>query len=163
MRIGIDIDNTVVDFMGPYLERFGTPKNDIEITKNVFNVLRKDYDFWMNLPVINKPDFTPELICSKRCHPKSWSKKYLADKVGISTNIPFYQLFCQFMPKSKVLKGKIDVYIDDSVSNFIEINSKGIPCLLIDSPWNQEYKTPLRIFSLKYREIEYIYNKNFKR
>lgn len=162
LKVGFDVDDTISAFMEPYINRFGQPKSDLEITKNVFNVLRHDYNFWMNVPVINKPDFIPELICSKRCHPKEWSKKYLADKVGIPNTVPFYQLFCQFMPKSKVLKGKVDVYVDDSVSNFIEINSKGIPCLLIDSSWNQDFDTPLRIFSLKYKEIEYVYNKNFK-
>lgn len=160
LRIGLDVDNTISDFMSPYIKRFGI-NTDSEITKNVFNILRYDKEFWMNVPIINVPDFTPTLICSKRCHPKSWSKKFLADKIGIPTNIPFYQLLCQFMPKSKVLKGKVDVYIDDSISNFIEINNAGIPCLLIHSKWNKDYETSLRIFSLKYDEIEYVYSKNF--
>jgi hypothetical protein len=162
LRIGIDLDDTVVAFMDPYIQRFGYPKTSYEINYNVFSVLRKDKEFWMNTPILNIPDFVPTLICSKRCHPKSWSKKYLADKIGIPNNVPFYQLFCQFMPKSKILKGKIDVYIDDSVSNFNEINSAGIPCLLMDSKFNREFDTPLRIFSLKYEEIKYIYSKNFR-
>lgn len=162
LKIGLDVDDTISEFMNPYLHKFGTPKNDFEIVQNVFNILRHDKDFWMTVPIINKPDFIPQLICSKRCHPKTWSKDFLESKVGIPQNIPFYQLICQFMPKSKILKGKIDVFVDDSIDNFLEINSKGIPCLLIDSQWNQYFDTPLRIFSLKYREIEYVYTKNFK-
>ena len=39
LRIGLDMDQVLDDFMGPYLERFGTPKNDFEITKNVQRIL----------------------------------------------------------------------------------------------------------------------------
>lgn len=65
------------------------------------------------------------------------------------------------MPKSKVLKGKIDIYVDDSIPNFLEINNAGIPCLLMDSEWNRDYETPLRIFSLEYKVIEDKYIKYF--
>ena len=77
LKIGLDLDQVLDDFMGPYLKRFGTPKTDFEITKNVQRVLSKDRDFWLNLPVINTIDFIPELYCSKRVNPKSWSKQWL--------------------------------------------------------------------------------------
>ena len=64
LRIGLDIDDCLADFMGSYLERFGEPKRDYEITKNVQQVLIKDKQFWENLPVINTLDFVPELYCS---------------------------------------------------------------------------------------------------
>jgi len=34
LKIGLDLDQVLDDFMGPYLKRFGTPKTDFEITKN---------------------------------------------------------------------------------------------------------------------------------
>ena len=71
LRIGLDMDQVLDDFMGHYLERFGTPKNDFEITKNVQRILSKDREFWLNLPVINEIDFIPELYCSKRVNPKA--------------------------------------------------------------------------------------------
>ena len=48
LKIGLDIDDVLAEFMQVYLNRFGTPKQDSEITKNVQNVLRKDRFFWEN-------------------------------------------------------------------------------------------------------------------
>ena len=59
LRIGLDIDDTVCDFINPYLKRFGIPHKDSEITRNVNRILIKDKEFWLNLPVINRPDFIP--------------------------------------------------------------------------------------------------------
>ena len=63
------------------------------------------------------------------------------------------------MSKAPVLKGRVDVFIDDSIKNFEDLNSQGIPCLLIDSPQNRHYKTEYRIYSLDEKEIELMYLK----
>lgn len=161
LKVGFDLDDTIFDFYGKYLSIFGTPKSSVEITKNVYN-LRKNKKFWENLEIINTPDFIPELFCTKRINSKRYTKKALQPIIG-NKSIPIYQLYYYKSKKSSRIKGKVDVFIDDSIDNFIELNNAGIPCLLIDSLWNREFDTPLRIFSLKYREIEYVYNKNFKK
>ena len=47
IRIGLDMDEVLDDFMGAYIKRYGiTPSN--VITRNV-RKLSKDKDFWMNL------------------------------------------------------------------------------------------------------------------
>lgn len=158
LKIGLDLDDTIFGFMEAYLNIFKSPKSSKEIAKNVYN-LRKNKQFWENLPVINLPDFKPELICTKRINPKSYTKNALL-KINI-TNIPIYQLYYYNSKKSKRIKGKCDVFIDDSVDNFIDLNNAGIPCLLIDSKWNSTFETPLRIYSLKYEEIEYTFNLHF--
>lgn len=158
LKIGLDLDDTVFSFMKSYIDKFGIPKTSKEIAKNVYR-LRKNKEFWENLPVINLPDFKPELICTKRINSKSYTRKALS-KININ-NIPIYQLYCYTSKKSSRIKGKCDVFIDDSVDNFIDLNAAGIPCLLIDSEWNRDFKTPLRIYSLKYKEIEHIYKQHF--
>ena len=35
LRIGLDIDDTIGSWRPEYLERFGQPKSDFEITRNV--------------------------------------------------------------------------------------------------------------------------------
>lgn len=162
LRIGLDCDEVISEFMRPYIERFGIPKDDYEITYRCYHSLRYDKDFWMNVPLLHIPDFIPILFCSKRIHNKNWSKKYIEKNLGI-TNVPFYQIYYQYGSKAPLIKGRCDVFIDDSISNFIDLNKKGIPCLLMDSPYNKSFKTPLRIYSLKYKEIEYTYNKVFKK
>lgn len=156
MRIGLDLDGTVDDFMNPYLERFGHPKKDSEITRNVQRVLSKDRNFWLNLPVLRHIDFIPELYCTKRVNPKQWTRKWLISK-GFP-NRPIYQMYYQHGNKASMIKGRVDVFVDDSISNFIKLNLSGVPCLLIDQPDNQEWGPIGRIFTLNKEEIIDAYN-----
>lgn len=156
LRVGLDLDDTICDFLGPYYKRFGIPKRDSEITKNVSQVLIKDKDFWINLPVINRPNFNPTLYCTKRVNPKLWSKQFL-EKNNLPS-APIYQVICQFSSKAPRIKGKVDVFIDDSISNFIDLNLKGVPCLLMDGSHNRQWGPVGRLFSLNKEEIEECYN-----
>lgn len=158
LRIGLDIDEVLADFMGTYLTRFGTPKNDATITKNVHN-LKKDRSFWENLPQIREIDFTPVLYCTKRINPKVYTKTWLA-KFNFPA-APVYQMFYQKGNKAAMIKGRIDVFIDDSVANFKQMNESGVPCLLMDTPYNRHFKTKLRINTLTLAEITNTYNEFF--
>lgn len=155
LRIGLDLDDTVCDFLGPYFERFGIPKKDYEITRNVSRILIKDKDFWMGLPVIHRPDFVPTLYCTKRVHSKLWSRQFL-EKNSLPV-APIYQVWSQTSSKAPKIKGRVDVFIDDSISNFIDLNLNGIPCLLMDGIHNQKWGPVGRIFSLDKDEIEECY------
>ena len=155
LKIGLDIDDCLADFMGTYLERFGNPKRDGEITKNVRQVLIKDKQFWENLPVINTLDFVPELYCTKRVNSKVYTKNWL--KKNNFPNKPVYQVICQMRNKADLIKGRVDVFIDDSVSNFIAMNLAGVPCLLYDKEYNQDWGPIGRVYSLEYDHIERAY------
>lgn len=156
LRIGLDLDDTICDFLGSYLKKFGVPKKDSEITRNVSRKLVKDKDFWMNLPVIHRPNFTPKLYCTKRINPKSWSKQFL--EVHDLPMAPIYQVLSQISSKAPRIKGRVDVFVDDSISNFIDLNLNGVPCLLIDGEHNRQWGPIGRIFSLDEEEIEECYN-----
>lgn len=150
-RIGLDIDNTIAGFDIGYINRFGKfPKYDWAITRNVNNILIHEKDFWLNLPLIRMPNFIPRLFCSARVNDKKWTKKYLLDH---GLNSPLYQVPGYNLSKYNTLKGKVDVFIDDSIKNFIDLNLKGIPCLLIDSPNNKSWGPIGRIYSLDIGEI----------
>lgn len=156
MKIGLDIDDVLADFMGTYLARFGTPKRDAEITKNVSQVLIKDKEFWLNLPVVNTIDFIPELYCTKRVNPKAWTRQWLINNGFPNRNI--YQVICQIRNKADFIKGRVDVFVDDSVSNFIKMNLAGVPCLLLDKEYNQNWGPVGRIYSLQEDEIKETYH-----
>ena len=92
IRIGLDIDELLSDFMGAYLQKFGKPSCDYEITKNVQN-LKNDKAFWESLPKLRSIDFTPTLYCTKRINPKQYTKNWLKEN-----NIPLapvYQMYYQ--------------------------------------------------------------------
>lgn len=155
LKCGLDIDDVLADFMGTYLERFGEPKTDHEITKNVQQVLIKDREFWTNLPVINTLNFVPALYCTKRVNSKSWTKAWL--KKNNFPDKPVFQVICQMRNKADFVKGRVDVFIDDSVSNFIAMNLAGVPCLLYNKEYNQDWGPIGRIYSLDYDHIERAY------
>ena len=155
LRIGLDLDDTLNEFMNPYLERFGYPKSDGEITKNVQQVLIKDRKWWINLPIKNKINFIPELYCTKRVCNKDYSKTWL--KNNGYPNKPVYQVLYQHANKARYIKGRVDIFIDDSVSNFIQMNLAGLPCLLIASESNEKWGPYGKIYSLDKEEIEYGY------
>ena len=151
LKCGLDIDDCLAEFYNTYINRFGEPNNDAEITKNVFKVLRRDKNFWENLPVLNTLDFIPELYCTKRVNPKSFTKNWLK-KNGFPER-PIYQMYYQKGNKATLIKGKVDVFIDDSVSNFIAMNLAGVPCLLYNKSYNQSWGPIGRIYSLEYNHI----------
>ena len=156
IRIGLDVDGTLADFESAYLNRFKRwPNKDWAITRNVQNILIKERDFWLNLPVLRIPEFTPRLYCSARVNNKRWTKKYLKD--NNFPDAPLYQIPGYKLSKYPILKGRVDVYVEDSLKNFIDLNSKGVPCLLIDMPSNRDWGPIGRIYNLDYDEIEQAY------
>lgn len=155
LRIGIDLDDCIFDWYAEYLKRFGHPKTDQEITRNVYKTLRKDKQFWENLPIINIPNFIPTLICTKRINSKIYTKNSLK-RINLE-HVPVYQVYTQSANKADKIRNKVDVFIDDSVRNMIQMNLSGLPCLLMDSPYNQNWGPIGRIYSLNYEEIEDAY------
>lgn len=156
LRVGFDLDDTIFDFSGSYLKRFKRfPKYDWAITRNVTNILIHERDFWVNLPVIRRPDFEPKLYCSSRVSKKAWSKK--AIEINDLPNSPLYQVPGYHIPKSKYIKGRVDVFIEDSPHQWKALNLAGIPCLLIENRNNKDLDPVLKIYSLDYDEIEDAY------
>lgn len=156
LQIGCDLDDTIFGFSKGYLKRFKKfPNHDWAITRNVTNILIHERDFWVNLPVIRRPDFKPKLYCSSRVNKKAWSKK--AIEINDLPNSPLYQVPGYHIPKSKYIKGRVDVFIEDSPYQWKALNLAGIPCLLIENRNNKDIEPVLKIYSLNYDEIESAY------
>ena len=157
LRIGLDIDDVLAGFFDMYKVVYNRPKDmiDANITKNVLK-LKTNKEFWTTLPKLRDIDFVPSIYCTKRINKKSWTKDWLASNKFPER--PVYQMYYQKGNKATMIRGKVDVFIDDSISNFIKINASGIPCLLMDAPHNQGFETPYRIFNLKLSEIKEKYN-----
>ena len=154
LKVGFDIDDTLAGFQISYLNRFGKTPDHI-ITWNCENKLRYDKEFWTTLPLLRRPDFEFTLYCTKRVNPKSYTKEWI--RSNNLPDVPVYQQICQCASKAPMIKGRVDVFIEDSVSNFLDLNKKGIPCLLMDTPENKDWGPIGRIYSLNYDEIEDTY------
>lgn len=155
LNVGLDVDEVLALWSTPFFERF-TPKNDADITRICNKILARDRNFWLNLPVIRYPEgFEPKLYCTKRSCLKSYTKDWL-NKHGFPHK-PVYQVLCQTDNKARYIKGRIDVFVDDSINNVIQMNMSGVPTLLMDTPYNQSFGPILRIYSLDYNEIEDAY------
>ena len=156
LKVSMDLDGCLCDFYGPYLKRFGEPNKDSTITKNVNTILAKDKEFWMNLPVLNELSWTPRQYTTARVIKKQWIKEYLAKEKF--PKAPIYQIYGYGLSKySKVRMGGCHLHIDDSISVFKDLNSKGVPCLLLDTPSNREWGPIGRIYTLDREEIEETY------
>lgn len=156
LRIGLDIDDVLADFKGAYCKYFDTDNNpkmlvNNTITRNVHRVLKDNKDFWINLELIQTPNFVPELFCTKRINNKRWTKQWLENN-GFP-NRPVYQMYSQSGNKATMIKGRVDVFIDDSISNMITMNMSGVPCLLMDTSYNEDWGPIGRIYTLDKDEI----------
>lgn len=155
MRIGLDIDDCLADFWGAYCKYFDTANNpkmleDSIITRNVQRVLKSDRQFWLNLEVKSRPNFIPELYCTKRVNNKRWTREWLLNN-GFPDR-PIYQMYYQKGNKADMIKGRVDVFIDDSLSNVLKLHKSGIPALLYHTERTEDFPM-FKVFSLNKEEI----------
>lgn len=157
IRIALDLDDTIFDFLGAYQEVFPGERNMISsnITKNVFK-LKKDKRFWENLPLLEMPNFEPCIYATKRINSKVYTKNCLS-RHGLPIK-PIYQMVYQYGNKVNIIKGHCDVLIDDSAFNCYQALQVGFPAILITRPHNINSDYPYRINKLDLDEILTVYN-----
>lgn len=157
IRIALDLDDTIFDFLGAYQEVFPGERNMISsnITKNVFK-LKKDKRFWENLPLLEMPNFEPCIYATKRINSKVYTRNCLS-RHGLPIK-PIYQMVYQYGNKVSIIKGHCDVLIDDSAFNCYQALQVGFPAILITRPHNINSDYPYRINKLDLDEILNVYN-----
>ena len=157
IRIALDLDDTIFDFLGAYQEVFPGERNMISsnITKNVFK-LKKDKRFWENLPLLEMPNFEPCIYATKRINSKVYTRNCLS-RHGLPIK-PIYQMVYQCGNKVNIIKGHCDVLIDDSAFNCYQALQVGFPAILITRPHNIDSDYPYRINKLDLDEILNVYN-----
>jgi 5'(3')-deoxyribonucleotidase len=140
-KIGLDIDDVIADFCGAVIDRYPDMKqpvywNDYDFIER-FPDLIEDESFWMNIKPKCELPFEPHCyITSRSISPditEAWLKK---------NRFPKANLYSVSFGASKVDAAKhaeIDIFVDDSYNNFVELNSSGVFCYLFDTPHNQRY------------------------
>lgn len=158
IRIALDLDDTVFDFLGAYQEAFPGERNMLNsnIDKNVLS-LRKNKKFWENLPLLEMPNFEPCIYATKRINSKTYTRNCLT-RYGLPIK-PIYQIYYQQGNKANIIKGHCDVLVDDSVFNCYQAMQVGFPAILITRPHNVHSDYPYRVNKLDIEEIMEVYSR----
>jgi len=159
-KIGIDLDGVIVDFSGGWNklhpEITATPSSwyyDRNIVER-FNAMKTNNtlnEFYLNLLPLLKPEdlpFEPHCYITSRPVSTNISEQWI-DNNGF----PRKKVYTVDIMKSKVELAKeagIEIFIDDSFDNFVDLNNNGIFTYLYTQPWNIKHDVGhMRINSLK--------------
>ncbi|MCB1711624.1 MAG: HNH endonuclease [Candidatus Riesia sp.] len=143
MRVGLDIDGVLLNYEEHFLEYLNLPKHhpdrwDDPRFVNNFKLIEKDENFWLGIPRIFDPKylyFIPEIYVTARPVSTEITRKSL-----ISNGFPDRPIITVGHGGSKVepLLGKVDIFVEDSFANYMELNKAGIRTILVTRSHNRE-------------------------
>lgn len=159
-KIGIDIDGVLADFTTAwnkiYPEISATPSSwyfDRKIDKR-FNEMRENNtldEFYLGIPALIKSEdlpFEPHCYITSRPVPKEITEKWID-----ANGYPRRKVISLDIRQSKVQAAKdagVEIFVDDSYDNFVELNKNGVFTYLYTAPWNTRYDVGhMRLNSLK--------------
>lgn len=137
--VSLDIDDVCLDFLGAFENRFGYKLNpywsgSYQISDQL-KELQKDKDFWINLPVLHKPTFEPDLYITSRSIPIEWTMESL-QKNGFPC-APVYSIPWNESKVNLLKEHNVQIHVDDKIKNYQEATDAGIFCYLMNAPHNQ--------------------------
>lgn len=145
-KIGLDIDHVICDWEGAWRAKFGgEPSTDWNFSYRNFERFKSFSpeeleEFYLGLPVLMKPEdipFTPHCYITSRSVPQELTMKWLENN-----GFPCVPVYSVGFGQSKVDAAKaagIDIFVDDSFNNFVEMNKAGITTYLYDATHNQKF------------------------
>lgn len=159
-KIGLDVDGVLADFTKAwnklYPEVSITPTSwylDRKIGER-FKQMKEDgtlNDFYLSIEPLIKPEdlpFEPHCYITSRPVPKEITEEWI-DKLGF----PSKKVYSVDIRKSKVEVAKesgIDIFVDDSFDNFVDLNKNGIFTYLFTATYNKSHDVGhMRISELK--------------
>lgn len=159
-KIGLDIDGILADFTSSwhdlYPEISAKPSSfylDRQIKQRFVNMEANGTldKFYMDIPALLKPEELPfEPHCYITSRPVS--QEITEDWLDMH-HFPCRKVYSVGLRTSKVEACKeagVEIFVDDSYDNFVELNNAGIFTYLYTTPWNIRYDVGhMRLNSLK--------------
>jgi hypothetical protein len=146
-RIALDIDEVIADFCQAYASRYGDVDSrpstyyfDPKMSERL-DELKNDKGFWLNIPILNRIDFTPHCYITARSVDVEWTEEWL-EKSGFPKAKVYSVGFGQHKMQAFAVSGA-DVLIDDSVHHFLKFKEHGFPVMLFDACHNQDFNAGL--------------------
>jgi hypothetical protein len=148
-KIGLDIDEVLCDWVNAWRSRFNIENVatswffDREI-RNRFEQMREDNeldDFYLNLdPHFHGSElpFEPHCYITSRPVDSEVTMKWL-DQHGFPTK-PVHTVGTGQSKVDVAKESGIDIFVDDSYDNFVQLNNAGIFTYLYDAPHNHKYE-----------------------
>ncbi len=152
--IGCDLDDVIFDFTGSYEKRFNTKLSDYWSGDYNMNTnleqLKNEKDFWVNMPVKNRPSFEVDYYITARSIPVEWTEE--AIQRNNLPKAPVYSLPWNVSKINTLKELGVDIMIDDKYATFKECKENGIFCYLMNAASNQHYNVGHhRIYNLDLR------------
>jgi hypothetical protein len=141
MRIGLDIDDVIADFIGAYCARYALNRPtdwifDPHFAERYADICR-DRVFWQMLTVLDRPAFTPYCYITARGCPESWTLEWLHDN-----GLPYAPVYYVGLGGTKVdiaRELQLDLFVDDCIANFVDLTRAGVRCMLYTSTHNEGF------------------------
>ena len=152
--VGCDLDDVIFDFTGSYEKRFNTKlsdywNGDYDMSSNL-EQLKNEKDFWVNMPVKNRPSFEVDYYITARSIPVEWTEE--AIQQNNLPKAPVYSLPWNVSKIDTLKKLGVDIVIEDKYATFKECKENGIFCYLMNAASNQHYNVGHhRIYNLDLR------------
>ncbi len=148
-KIGIDIDGVLADFTSSwcelypdvhqsptswYMDRMMLKRFEQMKTDNTLN------DFYLNIkPLVSAEELPFEPFCYITSRPVS---KEITEQWLDKHDFPCRTVYSINIKESKVDAAKeagVEIFIDDSYDNFVDLNNNGVFTYLYTQPWNVKY------------------------
>ena len=139
--VGCDLDDVIFDFTGSYEKRFNTKlsdywNGDYDMGTNL-EQLKNEKDFWVNMPVKNRPSFEIDYYITARSLPVEWTEEAIQRNNLLQA--PVFSLPWNVSKLYTLKKLGVNIMIDDKYATFKECKENGIFCYLMDAASNQHY------------------------
>lgn len=144
-RLFIDIDGVIAGFDEAFRERYGLVEEPHDWNDHRYidklNEIKNIKSFWVDdiKPLIDPKDISYPIAgyCTSRSIDDSWIKEWL--NKHLFPNAPVIRLDFGQSKTESLKEAGCDVFIDDSIHNFIDISSGGILCYLATRSHNTKY------------------------